>query len=1040
MSDSTSPKPATDMNLLFGLLALQLDFISKEGLLAAMNAWLLEKQTPLADLLVRNGALSADRRLLLEALVREHLMQHGDDPQQSLASLSSVDAAKQQLGQLADPDLQASLAPLLSSPVLSLSSTQLRPAITPGIVEDAPANTERFRVLRYHAEGGLGQVWVAEDSELHREVALKVIQPKKAHEASHQTRFVLEAEITGGLEHPGIVPVYGLGHYADGRPFYAMKFIRGDSLKTAITAFHQRFADSAAFDPAAWNLELRKLLQRFLDVCNTVAYAHSRGVLHRDLKPGNVMIGKYGETLVVDWGLAKAVGERVADVTHPDEATLHPATSDSYETASGSAIGTPAYMPPEQAAGRLTELGPHSDVYSLGATLYHLLTNRPPFEGTTKEILDRVIAGGVVAPHERSRRVPLGLSAICVKAMQRQPSARYASPRELAQDVERWLADEAITARRDGPATHALRWIKRHSALASALTVAVITVAGIGAAFSVTRSREGALLRYFAETSFARAEERLSLRDFVEAARLVNLVEGQLKSRPDLVDLVGRAEELSKQADSLARMDQRLQDFRRFSESALRRESAGDTESLTEALEHFERALSLFGVFDHDEWQTIEPFIRVAPETQPALVEEIEYLKFKYFEHQHRGGCRGSLATGLGLQLYQPTAVPFRALRVQRIIADSPAAKSGLKVGDRLLQIAGRNGTEFKDVDEVREVLVGTPETTVELLIHRPGAMANEPMTLARSSEGRVGIGSQAISMFVVGRVDAVSAAEKAGIQTGDVLFDIDFLPAEGELHVGESSSWNFPYTSLFKRLRSGGRQRHLTLWRPLEQKWFSVDIDSTSTAGARSERVHHGILALMMRQEYGAFLFVLKNKPESLLKNLEIDDANQPLASALEQSFTRRDWPPEFVRQVADNVITHFESNKHLLRALELQAELKSSEAFVELNEHLRLHPRDGDATQLAILLLLKQQRWPQLIEVTTSALQQRPNSSTYFAYRAIAYRELKVFQLALADARKALALNPNSEDVPKLIVQLEEDLHQTPAAAPAKTGESAK
>ena len=230
-----------------------------------------------------------------------------------------------------------------------------------------PASTNgvesRYHILRPHARGGLGEVFVALDRELQREVALKEIQDRHADDLHSRARFVLEAEITGGLEHPGIVPVYGLGAYADGRPFYAMRFIRGDSLQDAIKRFHA--AEGPSRDAGERTLALRGLLRRFVDVCNALAYAHARGVLHRDLKPANVMLGKYGETLVVDWGLAKAAG-RAEEAGDSEEATLRPrSASDSAPTQLGAVMGTPSYMSPEQAAGRVDQLGPASDIYSL---------------------------------------------------------------------------------------------------------------------------------------------------------------------------------------------------------------------------------------------------------------------------------------------------------------------------------------------------------------------------------------------------------------------------------------------------------------------------------------------------------------------------------------------------------------------------------------------------------------------------------------------------------------------------------------------------
>jgi serine/threonine-protein kinase len=338
----------------------------------------------------------------------------------------------------------------------------------------APRSGSRYQVLRPHARGGLGEVFVAEDTELGRRVALKEIQARHADHAESRKRFVLEAEITGGLEHPSIVPVYGLGTYADGRPFYAMRFIQGESLKEAIARFHGANAKRQTARGQYDSLAFRQLLSRFISVCQVVAYAHSRGVLHRDLKPPNVMLGKFGETLVVDWGLAKAVGR--SEGASDAEPTLQPRSgSDSSATAMGQALGTPAYMSPEQADGRLDRLGPASDIYGLGATLYELLTGRPPFTGDVCDILAQVRRGEVISPREVRPGVPRPLEAVCLKAMNFAPPDRYQSADALATDLDRWLADEPVPAYREPVRVRLRRWVKRHRPLVAGLAAMLLT-------------------------------------------------------------------------------------------------------------------------------------------------------------------------------------------------------------------------------------------------------------------------------------------------------------------------------------------------------------------------------------------------------------------------------------------------------------------------------------------------------------------------------------------------------------------------------------
>jgi serine/threonine protein kinase len=471
----------SDRNLLFGILALQMDFITRDALVGAMNAWVLEKSKPLGQILVDRGDLAPENRALLEPLVEAHVRRHGGDPRQSLAALSSVAPVQQALTLIPDPDLHASLAALRDEPPAPPVPGTL--TLPPGAPD--PFVT-RFRILRPHAKGGLGQVYVARDSELGRTVALKEIQLRHADSTALRTRFVLEAEINGNLEHPGIVPVYGLGAYPDGRPYYAMRFVQGDSLRDAIERFHAESPNLSATDRA---LRLRQLLGRFVDICDAIAYAHSRGVLHRDLKPHNVMLGKYGETLVVDWGLAKPLGRVEGSSGDGDptaEGALVPPSSGSREaTVAGQALGTPGYMSPEQVQGMLDRLGPATDVYSLGATLYCLLTGRAPVTGD--DYPAKVIRGDITPPRTINPSVPRALEAVCLKAMALRPEDRYPSARALADDVERWLADEPVSARRDPLFTRAWRWVRKHRTLTT--TAAAVAVVGL-AALSVAYQRE----------------------------------------------------------------------------------------------------------------------------------------------------------------------------------------------------------------------------------------------------------------------------------------------------------------------------------------------------------------------------------------------------------------------------------------------------------------------------------------------------------------------------------------------------------------------
>jgi serine/threonine protein kinase len=382
-----------------------------------------------------------------------------------------------------DPMLRARVEKLLAHDRCASRDDFLAPPSTPlammAILGEANRSTAvetaesrmRYRTVRAHAKGGLGEVLVVHDEQLHRDVALKLIQREHDSNSDSRRRFLVEAEVTAQLEHPGIVPVHGLAETDDGRPCYTMRFIQGESLQEAIDKFHT--ADKPGRDPGERSLALRQLLTQFITVCKTVAYAHSRGILHRDLKPANIMLGKYGETLVVDWGLAKRVSDErlvVSDQGPGSESGQDVGTDYELGTATGDVIGTPAYMSPEQAWG--DALGPASDIYSLGATLYVILTGVAPIDG--ENALARARQGGFLAPRRRKKEIPLALERICLKAIALKPEGRYGSALELAADLEHWLADEPVAAYREPWLARLRRWGRRHRPLVTGLAAALV--------------------------------------------------------------------------------------------------------------------------------------------------------------------------------------------------------------------------------------------------------------------------------------------------------------------------------------------------------------------------------------------------------------------------------------------------------------------------------------------------------------------------------------------------------------------------------------
>lgn len=352
-----------------------------------------------------------------------------------------------------------------------------------GGAHDTVVFQHRYSKLRFLARGGLGEVYVADDLELQRDVVLKFIRARHRDREDCKVQFQLEAEVTAKLDHPGVVPVYGIGRTPDGRPCYAMRFIHGVTLDETIARFHAPHSTSSdgrikhAAPPfsAARTSDLHSLLGRFITTCKTIAYAHNRGIVHRDIKPDNIMLGKYGETLVVDWGLAIPVDRDDSAKASGEETLLPSSGSGSSSSSTGGPIGTPAYMSPEQANG--VAVRPASDIFSLGATLYKLLTGQAPYSGeSVHEVVTKARYASFVPLRQFDKHIPRPLAAICERALAVDPSQRYITALDLASDLERWLADEPVAAYREGFSERLGRWTRQHRVWTQSILTLLVAV------------------------------------------------------------------------------------------------------------------------------------------------------------------------------------------------------------------------------------------------------------------------------------------------------------------------------------------------------------------------------------------------------------------------------------------------------------------------------------------------------------------------------------------------------------------------------------
>jgi eukaryotic-like serine/threonine-protein kinase len=544
-------------------------------------------------------------------------------------------------------DVAAATLPMAAHPAAAAGATltedqtaDLTVALGPG------AGDDRYELADEIARGGGGRIVVARDRRLGRSVAVKL----PLHDDASALRLVREAQVMARLEHPSIVAVHDLCRDVDGAPFYVMKLLGGQTLRDRIAglAFDERIA----------------LLPTMIAIAEGVAYAHSRGVVHRDLKPGNVIVGEFGEVAIIDWGLARAIG---ADAPAAGVDTLPP---DDGVTLTGAVVGTPAYMPPEQARGEPTDL--RSDVYALGAILYQLLGGAHPYTGhDAMTTLTALLERPPTPLTELQPRVPADLAAIVAKAMARDPADRYPTARELTDDLRNYQTGRLVAAHRYTPWARARRWLRRHQV---AVGVAALVLAG-GSAVAVAWPDRGADPRAMC----ARAGERVGEvwaggGAAGSGGAMLDAYAGQLRAaRVAACEATHvRGEQSAETLDArMTCLDRRLDDLRATAALLESATTALDTDRIVEAISGLP---DLAPCADPDYLRAAVPM-----PTDAAVREQVIALRGVVAEAKAVGRA-GRFEASLGLARHAAAALPVDAY-------PPLAAEARLAVGEALMQL-----------------------------------------------------------------------------------------------------------------------------------------------------------------------------------------------------------------------------------------------------------------------------------------------------------------------------------------------------------------